>query len=98
MPDSDNGDWDENKKFVLQTLQGIQSQIKEVARDAHESAETQHTAVVTKLNKLEERMDEKFVTQTEFTPVRKIVYGLAGLILSSTVIAILALVIKRGIL
>ena len=98
MSDKPNGDWDENKKFVLRTLQNIEEQIRDVARDAHESAETQHTAVVTKLNKLEERMDEKFVTTIEFIPVRRIVYGLVGIILSGTVIALLALVINRGIL
>ncbi len=92
MSDKPNGDWDENKKFVLQTLQGIQLQI----RDADASSQEQHKTVVKKLASLETRMDERFVSQTEFTPVRRVVYGLVGLILSGTVVALLALVINGG--
>ena len=54
-----------------------------------------------KLTKLEmrlgyvERTLESLVTKLEFAPIRLIVYGLVGLILSSVVAALVALVVKR---
>ena len=100
-----NDDWDKNRKLVLKTLNSLQVQIRDVAHDADESSMSRHTTVVAKLTQLENRMDaqnssleEKFVTNIEFSPVRKIVYGMAGLILSGTVLALLALIINRGVL
>lgn len=43
-------------------------------------------------------LDKKFsayVTQHEFSPIQKIVYGLAGLILTAFVSALIALVVTR---
>ena len=37
----------------------------------------------------------EYVTHTEFTPVRLLVYGLAGLLLSSVVAAVIATVLHR---
>ena len=37
-----------------------------------------------------------FVTQQEFRPVKQIVYGLVGTLLTGVVIAVLAMVMKRA--
>ncbi len=98
MSDDGNGDWSMNKKLVLQGLLDLKSHIRDVAQDANESSMARHRTVVDKLGQLEDRMDERektiderFVTKDEFGPVSKLAYGLAGLILSGTVIALLAL-------
>lgn len=38
---------------------------------------------------------KKYITRTEFTPVKLIAFGIAGLILSSVLLAMLAFVLKR---
>lgn len=44
--------------------------------------------------KLEGMMENKFVTKEEFEPIKKIVYGLVALVMTSVFVAILALIIK----
>lgn len=39
--------------------------------------------------------NDKFVTQDEFEPIKKIVYGLVGLILTGVVGALLTLIIRQ---
>lgn len=49
------------------------------------------------LNKISVKLDtmtEIFVTKEEFAPVKKLVYGLVGIVLTSVVVAVLALIIK----
>lgn len=41
-------------------------------------------------------LKDDYVTQTEFKPIQRIVYGMVALILVSVLAAILALVIKSG--
>lgn len=43
---------------------------------------------------IKERMDTMFVTQAEFNPVKKIVYGLIGLIVTGVFTSILSLVLQ----
>lgn len=49
--------------------------------------------LVASVSKLEEKFDE-YVTHHEFTPIRLIVFGFAGLILTSVIAAIVASVVK----
>jgi len=44
-----------------------------------------------------EKMDERYVTHTEFWPVRAIVYSGAALILIAVLTAVVALVVKGGL-
>lgn len=46
------------------------------------------------LAEIKNKMENNYVTRDEFTPVRNIVYGMAGLILIGFVGAIISLVIK----
>lgn len=48
----------------------------------------------TRLGKIEEKLDNKFVTIEAFTPVRSIVFGLVGTILFAVIGAVLMLVVK----
>lgn len=41
------------------------------------------------------RLDSKFVTVEAFDPVRKLVYGLVGIILTAVVIALVTLVVRQ---
>ena len=45
---------------------------------------------------IKSKMETHYVTQNEFRPVKSIVYGLVGLILTSVVIALIAMVVVRG--
>ena len=58
--------------------------------------EVQANANKERIDKLEARLDKDFVTQREFEPFKKIVYGFVGLILTGVVLAMLALVIRKG--
>jgi hypothetical protein len=49
-----------------------------------------------RVDEISQKLDEKFVTQTEFDPIRKLVYGIVALILTSVVGAVLAVVLNRG--
>ena len=46
------------------------------------------------VTKIETMLKEDFVKKSEFEPIRKIVYGMVGIILTAVVLAVIALVIK----
>ena len=46
------------------------------------------------INELIKKMDEKFVTKNEFTPIKQIVYGFVGLIVVAVIGALISLVVK----
>lgn len=48
------------------------------------------------LNQLQKDVEKKYVTKTEFAPVKKIVYTAAGLILLGVFGALINLVVKSG--
>ena len=54
------------------------------------------TYIKTAIDRLEKMIDDKYVTKTEFEPIKRIVYGTTALILTAVCIALLALVIKNG--
>ena len=45
--------------------------------------------------KIEERMEEKYVSKVEFEPIKNIVYGLVGTILLAFIGAVISLVIIK---
>lgn len=47
------------------------------------------------ISEIKRKLDDTYVTKIEFQPVRALVYGLAGLVLSAVVIALVALVVQR---
>lgn len=52
-------------------------------------------AQATNTARIEQTLEKHYVTRSDFIPIQKIVYGLVGLILTSFVVAILALVLRR---
>lgn len=48
-----------------------------------------------KVDTISDKIEKNYVTQDQFEPVKKIVYGLVGIILFGVVGAILALVINK---
>jgi hypothetical protein len=49
-----------------------------------------------RVDEISDKLDDKFVTQTEFDPIRKLVYGIVALILTAVVGALLSFVINKG--
>jgi len=60
-----------------------------------DSIETDIKYIRRDLDKIIDKLDKNYVTKAEFAPVQKIVYGLVTLILTSVVIALLALVVRQ---
>lgn len=50
--------------------------------------------IISEMEKIEKKLDSDYVTQDQFEPVRKIVYGLVATVLLAVIAAILAIVIK----
>lgn len=48
------------------------------------------------VSRINKKLDESYVTHAEFIPVRNLVYGLVGLILTSVFGTLMALVVKGG--
>lgn len=53
------------------------------------------TEVKGEVKEVKESLEAKYVTQTEFDPVKKIVYGIVGLILTAVVGALVSLVVMK---
>jgi hypothetical protein len=47
------------------------------------------------LDKIDQRLERDYVTQEEFRPVKAVVYGLIGLIMTTVIGALITLVIKQ---
>ncbi len=46
------------------------------------------------VNRIEDKIDKKFVTLARFRPVEALVYGMAGLLLTVVVLSLLRAVVK----
>jgi hypothetical protein len=49
-----------------------------------------------KVDEISSKLDYKYVTQDEFDPIKKIVYGLVALILTAVIGAVVSLVLNRS--
>ena len=52
-----------------------------------------HKDILEKIDGIDEKLDKAFVTKIEFTPVKNVVYGLVGLLLTTVVVALVRLVL-----
>jgi ABC-type phosphate transport system permease subunit len=52
--------------------------------------------IKTAVDKIEHLIVDKYVTKDEFQPIKRIVYGVTGLILTSVIVALIALVVHSG--
>ena len=46
------------------------------------------------VEEIKKNMEDKYVTKTEYTPVKQIVYGIVGLILTTVFGAMLSIIVK----
>jgi len=47
------------------------------------------------MTKIVETLDKNYVTRTEFDPIKRIVYGMVGLILVTVFLALLTIIVKQ---
>lgn len=69
---------------------------------AKQSMETQIAVIATKVetieqtvSNIEQKMEGHYVTKEEFDPIKKITYGVVSIILTTVIVGLLALVIKK---
>lgn len=67
--------------------QGMETQIAVIA--------TKVEAIEQSVQNIEEKLEGHYVTKEEFDPIKRLVYGVVGLILTSVVVAVLTIVIKK---
>lgn len=82
--------FDDRTNFLIGELQRIHSVLKEKA----DSSDVQEVKV--KIDKVETTVETKFVTKSDFNPVKLVVYGMVGVILIAVLTAIVALVVVGG--
>lgn len=47
------------------------------------------------VNKIEKKLEDDYVTKTEFDPIQRLVYGMVGLVMVTVLGALLAMVVIR---
>lgn len=79
-------------------LEGLSDVVKETRQNVVD-LDRKMEASVSELNKkvgvMEDKMSERFITKEEFEPVKRIVYGLAGLLLTALILAMIGQVIVQ---
>jgi hypothetical protein len=58
--------------------------------------QTDVTYLKEKIDTIDRKLDAQYVTQDEFDPIRKLVYGIVGLILTAVVGALISVVVNKG--
>lgn len=51
--------------------------------------------IETEVKEIKKKLESEYVTQDEFDPIRRVVYGMVGLVLLSVLGAIVALVLRK---
>lgn len=54
------------------------------------------SSIKDKVISIEKKLESNYVSHEEFTPIKNLVYGLVGLILTSVVVSLLSLVILKN--
>ena len=47
------------------------------------------------VHEINNKLEKQYITRMEFEPIKRIVYGMVGLILTSVVVAVIGLVLTR---
>lgn len=66
---------------ALETLYRIDERTLTLARD---------------FKQLKESVESSYVTQLEFEPIKRLMYGMVGIALTSVILAVLAIVLKQS--
>jgi hypothetical protein len=51
--------------------------------------------IIKEIDEIKEKLEKKYVSQEQFDPVKRIVYGMVTIVLVSIVGSVIALVVKR---
>jgi thiosulfate reductase cytochrome b subunit len=70
-------------------VEALQTQCMETNRD-------RFTEIRNSLATIHSRLDDQFVTQTEFKPVRNVVYGLVAFVLFAVLVAVVGSVVEHS--
>lgn len=88
------GEWYD--KANVDSIEGMEKDNKQTP--------TTNELILYRLAQIETKFDDftktgskQYVTQDQFDPIRRLVYGCVGLFLSSVIIGLLALVINKGV-
>ena len=87
----------EHKRILpecIERFKGISENIREIKEQLLNHIPTQIQELDTKIEKLPEEIEKKFVSQNEFQPIQRVVYGMVGAILLAAVWAFIDLVLK----
>lgn len=87
-------DMSQNNLSVNPEMMALQKDLAYLRKDM-ENVMSMLNNINEKIEKKFAELDNKYVTKTEFDPIKKIVYGLVALMLSSFITALLALIIKQ---
>jgi hypothetical protein len=49
-----------------------------------------------KITEINTKLEQRYITREEFEPIKKIVYGVVGIMLTGMVVALIALIIGKG--
>ena len=64
-------------------------------REIYELVDKTRTELKSDISTLQSKIDDHYVTKDEFDPIKRLVYGLVGLILIAVFSSLVALVIKQ---
>lgn len=76
---------------VVTQMESIKSDVSDLKINTKADMMELKTAV----KELTKTIDDSYVTKSEFAPVKAVVYGLVGLILTAVVIAVIYLVVQK---
>lgn len=85
-------DHDWTPDILTQLVEQMRALRQEVSHHA-ESDETMYARIDNKLKKIEEMVDNKYVTKQEFNPIKAICYGIVTIFMGAVLTAIAALVV-----
>lgn len=70
------------------------AKLEQKTEDMRNDINNNHHVILTHLDKINEKLDTHFVTKTEFSPIKKLVYGGVTIILTAVGTAIIYLVVS----
>lgn len=83
-------------KTATETAASLAQSALQESRMQTQSMKTDLEYIKADISKINEKLDNKYVTTEAFEPVRRVVYGLTALILTTVFVAVLTLVIRQA--
>lgn len=58
----------------------------------------EHQEILVEIEKINERLDDRYISRNDFAPVQRIVYGMVGILLTGIMYGLLKLIGTHGVL